>query len=145
MRSPQALRRRMTADSLLSLPNGMIIDSEQVIIATGRSGNDWLSRQCESLGIGRGEARLDLGLRIEMRGNQLDSLLKRSFETKLSFEGEDYSATTYCMNPQGRVVLKAARRIGYARRSKLSREGRRDSKPQLHLVYTESICNFGGG
>lgn len=103
---PSSITQKDDGGFAVMLPNGMIIDSEQVIIATGRSGNDWLSRQCESLGIGRGEARLDLGLRIEMRGNQLDSLLKRSFETKLSFEGEDYSATTYCMNPQGRVVLK---------------------------------------
>lgn len=90
----------------VELPEGKVIDSVRVIIATGRSGNEWLSRQCQLLGISRGEARVDLGLRIEMRGDQLNSLLKRSFETKLSFEGKDYTATTYCMNPQGRVVLK---------------------------------------
>jgi uncharacterized FAD-dependent dehydrogenase len=103
---PSNITQKDDGGFAVMLPNGMIINSVQVIIATGRSGNDWLSKQCQSLGIGRGEARVDLGLRIEMRGNQLDSLLKQSFETKLSFEGEDYTATTYCMNPRGRVVLK---------------------------------------
>lgn len=90
----------------IELADGTVIDSRQVIVATGRSGNEWFTSQCESLGIGRGEARVDLGLRIEMKGDQLASILRRSFETKLSFEGEGYTATTYCMNPQGRVVLK---------------------------------------
>ncbi|WP_336776260.1 NAD(P)/FAD-dependent oxidoreductase [Paenibacillus sp. MMO-58] len=91
---------------IIELADETVIDSRQVIVATGRSGNEWFTNQCESLGIGRGEARVDLGLRIEMKGDQLASILQRSFETKLSFEGEDYTATTYCMNPQGRVVLK---------------------------------------
>ncbi|GMK43832.1 NAD(FAD)-utilizing dehydrogenase [Paenibacillus glycanilyticus] len=90
----------------IELADGTVIDSGQVIVATGRSGNEWFTNQCESLGIGRGEARVDLGLRIEMKGDQLASILQRSFETKLSFESEGCTATTYCMNPQGRVVLK---------------------------------------
>ncbi|WP_027091949.1 NAD(P)/FAD-dependent oxidoreductase [Cohnella thermotolerans] len=83
-----------------------IIETDKLIIATGRSGKEWFSRQCHFLGLKPGESRVDLGLRIEMRGNQLDSLLNRTFEIKLRFEGNDYSATTYCMNPHGRVVFK---------------------------------------
>ncbi|THF72883.1 FAD-binding protein [Cohnella fermenti] len=90
----------------LTLSDGEELEADTVLIATGRSGNEWLSRQCAALGLGRGEARLDLGLRIEMRGDQLDTLLGRAFETKLRFSADGYSATTYCMNPRGRVVLK---------------------------------------
>ncbi|NIK71466.1 FAD-dependent oxidoreductase [Paenibacillus sp. BK720] len=103
---PVRILRKEDKRFIIELEDGSVIDSGQVIVATGRSGNEWFNGQCESLGIGRGEARVDLGLRIEMKGDQLASILQRSFETKLSFEGEDFTATTYCMNPQGRVVLK---------------------------------------
>lgn len=112
----------------VELPDGAVIDTARVVIATGRSGNEWLSRQCERLGIGRGEARVDLGLRIEMRGNQLNSILQRSFETKLSFAGENFTATTYCMNPRGRVVLKLQEGLD-AGRAKFQGKGRGKRQP----------------
>lgn len=86
--------------------HGEIIETDKLIIATGRSGNEWLSEQCELLGLKKGKSRVDLGLRIEMRGNQMNSILNRTFETKLRYEGKGYAATTYCMNPRGRVVRK---------------------------------------
>lgn len=89
----------------LYLDNGMI-HSQQVVIATGKSGNDWFVTQCKALGITQDVTRVDLGVRIEMRGNQLDSILQESFETKLRYQGEDYVATTYCMNPRGRIIRK---------------------------------------
>ncbi|MCM3627636.1 NAD(P)/FAD-dependent oxidoreductase [Paenibacillus glycanilyticus] len=103
---PERIEKTDNGRFEIELPDGTVIDTNRIIIATGRSGNEWFSRQCDELGIGRGEARVDLGLRVEMRGNQLNSILKNAFETKLSFAGKGYTATTYCMNPRGRVVLK---------------------------------------
>ena len=80
--------------------------SKQVIVGTGKSGGKWLKKQMHELGLTTGETRLDLGLRIEMREDQLDSILKETFETKLRCRGEGYEATTYCMNPRGRVIRK---------------------------------------
>ncbi|SFK99985.1 hypothetical protein SAMN03159341_102637 [Paenibacillus sp. 1_12] len=82
------------------------IFSKKVILATGRSGNEWLSDQCASLGILQNLTRVDLGIRVEMPGNQLDSILQDSFETKLQYVGEGFTATTYCMNPKGRIIRK---------------------------------------
>ncbi len=90
----------------LILEDGEVVSADTILLATGRSGNEWLARQCDILGIQRGETRVDLGLRIEMRGNQLQAILRHSVETKLRYEGHGYSATTYCMNPRGRVILK---------------------------------------
>jgi uncharacterized protein len=80
--------------------------TKELVIATGMSGSKWLKRQTESLGIVPGETRLDLGLRVEMKGNQLDAILKETFETKLTYLGGSYTATTYCMNPEGRIIRK---------------------------------------
>ncbi|MGI8316263.1 NAD(P)/FAD-dependent oxidoreductase [Halobacillus mangrovi] len=80
--------------------------SERVVVATGKSGSEWLNRQAQALELDQGETRLDLGLRVEMRGNQLDSILDETFETKLRQKTDTYSATTYCMNPHGRIIRK---------------------------------------
>lgn len=90
----------------IAIPGHEPICSKKIVIATGRSGNAWLSEQCTYLGIEQNHTRVDLGIRIEMRGNQLSSILKGSFETKLQYQGADFTATTYCMNPNGRIIRK---------------------------------------
>lgn len=80
--------------------------SKAVVLGTGLSGGQWLLDICEAFGLKPTKSRVDLGLRVEMKGDQLDALLKNAFETKLKFISEDYEATTYCMNPKGRVIKK---------------------------------------
>ncbi|MFG6149259.1 NAD(FAD)-utilizing dehydrogenase [Halobacillus sp. B23F22_1] len=80
--------------------------SEKVVLATGMSGSQWLKKQTNALGLYPEKTRLDLGIRVEMRGDQLDPILQDTFETKLQYAGKDYSATTYCMNPRGRIIRK---------------------------------------
>ncbi|WP_088010576.1 NAD(P)/FAD-dependent oxidoreductase [Gottfriedia acidiceleris] len=81
-------------------------ESENVVFATGRSGTEWLNDQCTSLGVKQGRTRLDLGIRVEMKEQQLRSILQDTFETKLAFEFDELISTTYCMNPKGRIVRK---------------------------------------
>jgi uncharacterized protein len=80
--------------------------TKELVLATGMSGSKWLKQQTESLGLSPEETRLDLGLRIEMKGSQLQAILKDTFETKLTYLGDSYTATTYCMNPKGRIIRK---------------------------------------
>lgn len=86
--------------------NSGLIQSKKIVIATGSSGSDWMLQKCHALGLTAGPSRLDLGIRVEMRGNQLQNILKETFETKLYIKGSDYDATTYCMNPNGRIIPK---------------------------------------
>ncbi|QKE71994.1 NAD(FAD)-utilizing dehydrogenase [Arthrobacter citreus] len=81
-------------------------ESKHVVFATGRSGTDWLKEQCTDLNVRQGKTRLDLGIRVEMKEQQLRSILEDTFETKLAFEYDDVISTTYCMNPKGRIVRK---------------------------------------
>ncbi|PGM54172.1 NAD(FAD)-utilizing dehydrogenase [Bacillus sp. AFS053548] len=81
-------------------------ESKNVVFATGRSGTEWLNDQCTSLGVKQGRTRLDLGIRVEMKEQQLRSILQDTFETKLSFEYDELISTTYCMNPKGRIIRK---------------------------------------
>lgn len=81
-------------------------ESKNVIFATGRAGTEWLKEQCTNLGVKQGKTRLDLGIRVEMKEQQLRSILQDTFETKLSYEYDGIISTTYCMNPKGRIVRK---------------------------------------
>ncbi|MGG2028056.1 NAD(FAD)-utilizing dehydrogenase [Gottfriedia sp. S16(2024)] len=81
-------------------------ESKNIVFATGRSGTEWLNDQCASLGVKQGRTRLDLGIRVEMKEQQLRSILQDTFETKLAFEYDELISTTYCMNPKGRIVRK---------------------------------------
>ncbi|KGX90936.1 NAD(FAD)-utilizing dehydrogenase [Pontibacillus halophilus JSM 076056 = DSM 19796] len=101
-------------DTILPLHDGFkLITSDgshsktrKVVIGTGKSGHAWLEKQKQALNLTQGEARLDLGLRIEMKGDQLQSILTDTFETKLTYVGETFTGTTYCMNPKGRIIRK---------------------------------------
>ncbi|MED1059890.1 NAD(FAD)-utilizing dehydrogenase [Bacillus mycoides] len=86
--------------------NQGIVQSKQLVFATGRSGADWLKEMCSSLEIAQEQTRIDLGIRVEMKEHQLRSILKDTFETKLSYQHEHFMATTYCMNPKGRIIRK---------------------------------------
>ncbi|MGM0750639.1 MAG: NAD(FAD)-utilizing dehydrogenase [Bacillota bacterium] len=78
----------------------------KLIIGTGMSGSTWLKEQARSLGLLPGKTRLDMGIRVEMKGDQLESILGDTFETKLKIERDSFRATTYCMNPRGRIIRK---------------------------------------
>lgn len=83
-----------------------VFKSKIVVLATGISGGDQFLRYCKSFNIEPCKSRVDLGIRVEMKGDQLNSILKNSFETKIGYEEKEFSATTYCMNPKGKVVKK---------------------------------------
>lgn len=91
---------------LLTLSDQRMIQGRNVVIAVGRQGMDWLDTITSDLGITSGQVRLDLGFRIEMAGEQLAPLLQKSREVKLNYITPNFSATTYCMNPKGRVISK---------------------------------------
>ncbi|MGM0846373.1 MAG: NAD(P)/FAD-dependent oxidoreductase [Bacillota bacterium] len=97
---------KRNSEGFLLLSNELEFRTKKLVMATGMSGSKWLKQQTDSLGLFPGKTRLDLGLRVEMKGGQLDSILKDTFETKLTYLGDTYTATTYCMNPEGRIIRK---------------------------------------
>ncbi|TSB47389.1 NAD(P)/FAD-dependent oxidoreductase [Alkalicoccobacillus porphyridii] len=80
--------------------------SRKLVVATGRSGTEWLEEQCAVLGVKRGKTRLDLGIRIEMHEQQWRQVLQDTFETKLALTYKHTTSTTYCMNPKGEIIRK---------------------------------------
>lgn len=95
------LQKEMSSFSL-TLASQDVIQAKQIVVATGRSGNTWLQEIAANWELEFAPARLDLGLRVEMPGDQLDQLLQGAKEIKLRY-GETF---TYCMNRHGNVIRK---------------------------------------
>ncbi|AGB40457.1 FAD-dependent dehydrogenase [Halobacteroides halobius DSM 5150] len=83
--------------------NQGIYKTDQLVLATGLTSNNLLGSFPE---VTTFNTRVDLGIRVEMKQKQLASILQDNFETKLRYQGTDFTATTYCMNPGGQVVRK---------------------------------------
>ncbi len=83
-----------------------IFKSKEVVIATGISGGDEFLRYCNGFDVKLDKVRVDLGIRVEMKLNQLEYILEKSKETKIRYKEDEYEATTYCMNPKGKVIKK---------------------------------------
>ncbi|MBU3112276.1 NAD(P)/FAD-dependent oxidoreductase [Clostridium lacusfryxellense] len=83
-----------------------VFRSKVVVLATGISGGDRFLNYCKNFNIVPFRERLDLGIRVEMKGDQLEDILKDSFEVKVRYRGDKFEATTYCMNPKGKVIKK---------------------------------------
>ena len=88
------------------LSNTASVKTKKVVVATGQSGKGFVPELCAKLGILYQETRLDLGIRVEMPKNYLTNTLSESFEAKLQYQKDGFTATTYCMNPEGRIVKK---------------------------------------
>ncbi|WP_026883979.1 NAD(P)/FAD-dependent oxidoreductase [Clostridium akagii] len=80
--------------------------SKVVVLATGISGGDKFLDYCKYFNIEPCRRRIDLGVRVEMNEYELETILKKSFETKISWKDNEIEATTYCMNPKGKVIKK---------------------------------------
>ena len=86
--------------------SGNVFQSKRVVLATGISGGERFLQYCKAFNIEPFRCRIDLGIRVEMRGDQLNAILKEQFETKICCQDNAFVATTYCMNPKGKVIKK---------------------------------------
>ncbi|MBN9653210.1 NAD(FAD)-utilizing dehydrogenase [Halobacillus sp. GSS1] len=111
--------------------------SRKVVFATGMSGGEWLKSKTRDLGLKAGETRLDLGVRVEMRGNQLDAILQETFETKLHYINDRFSATTYCMNPRGRIIRKYQHGLVMA-----DGQNQNEEEPSQNLNFTLFVPRY---
>ncbi len=83
-----------------------VFQSRVVVLATGMSGGERFLEYCKAFDINPNRTRIDLGIRVEMKCDELDPIIKDSFETKIHYKDEEFEATTYCMNPKGKVIKK---------------------------------------
>ncbi|WP_328611569.1 NAD(P)/FAD-dependent oxidoreductase [Amycolatopsis sp. NBC_00345] len=88
-------------------PDGpAVFHAEDVVVGVGKLGLPWVRELVGRIGVRhRPSRRVDLGVRLEARREDLDLLLNGCHNPKLSFlNGEGHSVRTFCVCGGGRVM-----------------------------------------
>ena len=90
----------------LILDNGQEIRAEYTIIAPGREGADWLTKEFDKNKIGMVNNAVDVGVRVELPAPVFEPITSKLYESKLIYHSPTFGdeVRTFCMNPNGEVV-----------------------------------------
>ena len=81
------------------------ITADEIIVATGRRGAEWLEDVCVKHGIAHQPGTVDIGVRVEVRNEILDTINRVLYESKLIGYPKPFKnkVRTFCQNPGGYV------------------------------------------
>lgn len=85
--------------------NEETIYAEEVVIATGRKGADWLKNMCIKHDINHSAGIVDIGVRVEIRNEIMEKVNNVLYESKLIGYPAPFrdKVRTFCQNPGGFV------------------------------------------
>ena len=83
----------------------LLIEAETTVVATGRRGADWLERICQENGIAHQPGTVDIGVRVEVRNEVMETVNETLYESKLVGYPKPFKnkVRTFCQNPGGFV------------------------------------------
>jgi uncharacterized FAD-dependent dehydrogenase len=81
------------------------IFADDVVVATGRRGADWLEKVCAEHGIAHEPGTVDIGVRVEVRNEIMEKVNNVLYESKLIGYPRPFKnkVRTFCQNPGGFV------------------------------------------
>ena len=81
------------------------IRAKHTVVATGRRGADWLEKLCEEHGIAHQPGTVDIGVRVEVRNEVMETVNRVLYESKLVGYPRPFKdkVRTFCQNPGGFV------------------------------------------
>ena len=90
----------------LTLQDGQTLNCRYLVAAPGRSGAEWFSNQCNSLGLSLINNQVDIGVRVELPAKVYEHITNVVYESKFLYRTKQYGdiVRTFCMNPYGHVV-----------------------------------------
>ena len=88
------------------LDNGEEIRAEYTIVAPGREGADWLTKEFADHKIGMVNNAVDVGVWVELPAPVFEPITEKLYESKLVYYSPKFGdeVRTFCMNPNGEVV-----------------------------------------
>ncbi len=88
------------------LSSGENIEANYVVVAPGREGADWLSKELIKNGVELVNNAVDVGVRVELPAAVMEPITSRLYESKLIYYSPTFGdeVRTFCMNPNGEVV-----------------------------------------
>jgi len=80
-----------------------------LILAPGREGTDWLSREASRLNLTMYSNPVDVGVRVEVPEATMEELTSVLYESKLEFLSQSFDdrIRTFCMCPGGEVIMES--------------------------------------
>ncbi|HEY87538.1 MAG TPA: FAD-binding protein [Dehalococcoidia bacterium] len=84
-------------------------DCRYLILAPGREGTDWLSREANRLKLTMHINPIDVGVRVEVPVAVMEGLTTALYEAKLEFLSKSFDdrIRTFCMCPGGEVIMES--------------------------------------
>jgi len=81
------------------------IHADRTVVATGRRGADWLEKLCADHGIAHAPGTVDIGVRVEVRNEIMETVNRVLYESKLVGYPKPFKnkVRTFCQNPGGFV------------------------------------------
>lgn len=81
------------------------VSADNVVIATGRKGADWLEDMCKKHNIEHLPGTVDIGVRVEVRNEVMEDVNEALYESKLIGYPDPFTnkVRTFCQNPGGFV------------------------------------------
>src|SRR5574344_544063 len=85
---------------------GEKFSAKYTIIAPGREGADWLTKEFAENKIGMVNNAVDIGVRVELPAPVFEPITEKLYESKLIYNSPTFGdeVRTFCMNPNGEVV-----------------------------------------
>ncbi len=82
------------------------VEAGHTVVATGRRGADWLDRICTEHGIAHQPGTVDIGVRVEVRNEIMETVNEVLYESKLIGYPAPFKnkVRTFCQNPGGFVA-----------------------------------------
>ena len=82
------------------------IYADETVVATGRRGADWLEGMCTAYGIDHVPSTVDIGVRVEVRSEVMETVNRALYESKLIGYPPPFKnkVRTFCQNPGGFVA-----------------------------------------
>jgi len=89
--------------------SGKRFECSYLVLAPGREGADWLSRESERLNLTIHNNPVDVGVRVEVPSKVVEELTDALYEAKLEYCSENFNdmIRTFCMCPGGEVILES--------------------------------------
>lgn len=80
--------------------------ADETVVATGRRGADWLEGMCSTYGIDHVPSTVDIGVRVEVRNEVMETVNRAFYESKLIGYPPPFKnkVRTFCQNPGGFVA-----------------------------------------
>lgn len=93
--------------------SGEKIYSNNIVLATGRSGSRWMENMAKNHGIEELSEEVDYGLRIEVNSKVMERMNAELYEAKIIAQYDDVQVRMFCTNPNGAVVCETTEGIKY--------------------------------